>query len=404
MRSRTTLLLVVLVLIFVSAVYVVRTVSVQRHLREHDQRLLHSGASAIALAVDERIRAGRTVDAAFLRDLVADETAVRFHPGSGGDVSVDGSGFAGSGHPGDDGVSASAPTIDHGYVVLSEDGDAVRDAAGRGGPAMVLLLLLTGLLAALAGALLGRWYVRPFRPLAEAAAALGRGRFQLDLPRSRVPEANAIAEALDASARQLQERLAGEDAFAQRASHALRTPLTGLRLELEDAALREGLSDDAAAALARSLRRVDQLDAVTGELVAAARRGALVARATIPLAELAAQITQHWSDELEARHRVLTAVVEGDAATTYTPGPVEQILEFVLVDVVHRTGGDVGIVLAVTDDLHLRITVTAGAVVGPRRTTPTAPLVRARAVAVTLGGLLQGEYAVGGVEIVLPRR
>jgi hypothetical protein len=153
----------------------------------------------------------------------------------------------------------------------------------------------------------------------------------------------------------------------------------------------------------RSLQRIDQLDAVTGELVSLARRRALVADATIPLRVLARQVTRRWVDELVPRHRELSVAVEGDATTTYTPGPVEQILELLLIDVMHRSAGPVRLVLAAAAEGHLRITVTAAARASAR-TNGTAPLTRARTVALALGGRLEGEYAGGGVEIVLPRR
>jgi signal transduction histidine kinase len=405
MRSRLILLFVVLALALTSMGYLVRTWSVQHEVRDHDDALLHRSAAAIAAAIDERVAAGGSVDEAYLGRLVGPDLAVRFHPADGPDVDVRGEGFAGSLSPGDgkENPWAEAGTADDGYVLLSEDASVVHDTAWQSLPVMLLLLLLTALVAAIAGALFARWYERPFRRLAEAAAALGRGRFQLDLPRSRIREANAIAQALDASARQLQDRLATEDEFAQRASHALRTPLTGLRLELEEAALHEDMPAEAGAALQRSLQRVDQLDAVTGELVSLARRRALVAEATIALELLARQITQRWADELGARGRALSAAVEGDGATTYTPGPVEQILESLIIDVVHRSAGAVRLVFVAGADGHLRITVAAERAVEVRKV-GTAPLLRARTVALALGGRLEGEYAAGGVEIVLPRR
>lgn len=405
MRSRAVLLFVALVLVLVSAGYLLRTWSVQRSVRAHDDQVVHRTVLALATLVDERIDAGGAVDDALLRPLVGQDLGVLFHPGKGREVEVRGAGFTG---PLDTDASsadvwATAPTAGKGYVLLSEDASAVHDAAWQSRSQTLLLLLMTAVVAALVGALLARWYVRPLRQLAGAAAALGRGRFQLDLPRGGTPEVSAIAEALDASARQLQDRLAGEDEFARRASHALRTPLTGLRWELEEAELLDDLPEEAEAALTRSLQRVDQLDAVTGELIAASRRRALVAQAAVPLEVLAPQIAQRWTDELDARHRTLTAAIEGDGATTYTPGPVEQILELLLIDVTHRTEGAVRLVFAVGTDAHLRITVAAESVVAAR-SSATTPLLRAETVAMALGGRLEGEYAAGGVEIVLPRR
>jgi hypothetical protein len=82
---------------------------------------------------------------------------------------------------------------------------------------------------------------------------------------------------------------------------------------------------------------------------------------------------------------------------------VEQILELLLIDVMHRSAGPVRLVLAAAAEGHLRITATAAARASAR-TNGTAPLTRARTVALALGGRLEGEYAGGGVEIVLPRR
>lgn len=405
MRSRATAIFVLLVVVLAATGYLVRTLAVERSVRAHDDVLLRRGAATIALVADRRARTHQGVDATLMHRFVGEGLGVRFHPVNGSNVDVRGPGFDGSLEPSDANPNlwAVAELEGGGYVLLGEDDDTVRSIALQSLPAMLLLLLVTALVATLAGVLLGRWYERPFSRLAEAAAALGRGRFQLDLPQTRVPAANEIARALDVSARRLQDRLAAEDEFAQRVSHALRSPLTGLRLELEEVALHDGLPAESAAVLERSLQRVDQIDAVTGELVALARHRAMVAEATIALEVLARQVGQRWADELDAQHRTLTTAVQGDGATTYTPGPVEQILELLLVDVLHRSSGSVRLVFAAGDADHLRITVTAGpAATGRAGESP--PRVRARTIALALGGRLEGEYAAGGVEIVLPRR
>ena len=405
MRRRGTPVFVLLVLLLAAAGYLLRTWSLEHRVRDHDDALLQQSVSAIAVAVRQRAATGGRIDAAYLTSLIDDNMGLRYHPVQGGNVDVRRDGFDGYLGPldGNRNLWASAPVPGHGYVLLSEDDDVVHRAVWDGTATMLITILVIGLAAALAGIGLARAYEQPFHRLAEAAAALGRGRFQLDLRPSRIPAANAIAQALEASAQRLQDRMATEEELAQRASHVLRTPLTGLRLELEEAAFDETLRPETAAAMERSLARVDLLDAVTGELVALARRRALVAEAAIDLGTLALQLTQRWADELDVRNRALSAAVEGDAAITYTPGPVEQILELLFVDLVHRSAGAVRLVFAAGTDGHLRITITAESAVAVRKAS-TAPLQRARTIAMALGGRLEGGYADGGLEVVLPRR
>jgi len=405
MRRRATLLFVLLVLTLASLGFLLRTGSLEERVRDHDTMALEHEAIAIAVAVRDRHLAGKEVDADFLAPFLGTRMGVRFHAADGSEVEARTAGFHGPLGPeaGNRDLWATVSVAGGGYILLSEDDTVVHDTAWPSPVVLALALLVVGALAAGVGLLFARLYERPFRQLAEAAAALGRGRFQLDLRPSRIPAANEIAQALEASAQQLQDRMATEEELAQRASHVLRTPLTGLRLELEEAALDESLPAETAAVLERSLARVDQLDAVTGELVALARHRALVADAAIELGALARQLTQRWADELDLQHRSLSAAVEGDATTTYTPGPVEQILELLLVDVGYRTAGPVRLVFAAGADRHLRITVTAESRM-PVRKPGTAPLLRARTIALALGGRLEGEYAEGGVEIVLPRR
>jgi signal transduction histidine kinase len=240
--------------------------------------------------------------------------------------------------------------------------------------------------------------------LAKAATALGRGRFQLDLPDTRIPEARAIATALEVSAAEIEARLIREREFAAQASHALRTPLTGLRLELDEVLATGEMSDDVRHSLERSLGRLDQLDAVTGELVALARQSSLPGRAEVSMRDLAAQTAQRWSDELAAHGRGLTATTAGELDLTFSPGPVEQILELLLTDVTYRTRGHVRMLHEVGDDGVLRLTVAADQRSSGLPEPAGAPVARARAVAMALGGRLEGDWAEGGYALWIPRR
>ena len=133
------------------------------------------------------------------------------------------------------------------------------------------------------------------------ARAPRRGRFDLELPRTRIPEARAISNALRTSALQLEDRVHRERDFAEHASHVLKTPLTGLRLELEDLTLRDDVPADVKETAARSLAAIDEVSNVAGELVELSRKGSLVAGAELPLVDLASQLAQRWADRLDPR-------------------------------------------------------------------------------------------------------
>ena len=243
----------------------------------------------------------------------------------------------------------------------------------------------------------------PFRQLAGAAGQLGRGRFDLDLPRTRIPEAKAIASALKTSAGQLQERLAGEEAFAQHASHVLRTPMTGLRLDLEDLSMRGDLPEDARATAAHAVARIDAMDEVAGELVTLSRSNSIVAGAEIPLRDLATECAQAWADALGPYDRTLTAAIDGHLDTTYTPGPIEFVLDTLLVDVIRRSRGAVRLSFDADAEGHLRIAVKAAAE-GRSEPGDDRTVAKARAVVTALGGRLEGEHPGDGLTILLPRR
>ena len=183
----------------------------------------------------------------------------------------------------------------------------------------------------------------------------------------------------------------------------LRTPLTGLRLELEELTQRDDLPADVRESATRSVGRIDAMASVAGDLVALARRGALVAGAEIPLRDLATQCAQTWADALGEQDRQLTAAVEGRIETTYTPGPVEHILDLLLADVLKRGAGPVRMVFEADDEGHLSIGVSCEDVREVTGPSVGMAITQARAVVTALGGRLTGETPQQ-LSILLPRR
>jgi len=398
-RPRLTASFVVLSLVLVLGALGVRSYTAHGLLRTHESRELRAEASNLALIIEQRQELGRPVDRGYLSGRVDDSDQLTFAPGDGSEpVVVEGPEFV-------DGDGAMETMVDAGggTLTLRQSGSVVDDLAANDLSSLGFLVLLIGLLAALVGYVLARVLAQPFRQLAVAAGQLGRGRFDLDLPRTRIPEARAVSHALLTSAGQLQERLTSEQAFAEHASHVLRTPLTGLRLELEDLAARDDVPPDAREAAVRSVGRIEAMDAVAGDLVALARRGALVAGAEIPLRDLAAQGAQTWADALAEQDRALTAAVEGQIDTTYTPGPVEHILDLLLADVLRRGKGSVRLVFDADPDGHLSIEVSCEEVRDLTKPHADVAVTQARAVVTALGGRLAGDTPEH-LSILLPRR
>ncbi|MFT4287347.1 HAMP domain-containing protein [Nocardioides sp.] len=405
MRKRLTVAFIVLTVAFCLIGLIIRTVALDGSLRQHESRQIHEMAIAVGTAVDLRLSQGQPVDEQFLAGLVGAESQIRLHLNdSNSTMTASGPRFDGAEDPSQSDDLWAAYETSEGTVIVSQSKDVSTTLLQGQGWSLVLFFGLLAFVAGIVGYLLARQMVEPFRRLAAAAAALGRGRFDLDLPTSKVPEVRAIASALKSSATQLQDRIGAERAFAEHASHVLRTPLTSLRLELDDLAANGDLPPTVCDAVGCCVQRIDDLDAVAGELIAMTRRGTVILGTEVPLRELATMLAQRWADELAQHDRTFTAAVEGDLDTAYTPGPVEHIHELLLVDVIHRSRGAVRLTYEATPEGPLKLHVVAAEPARGRAKPPGSPYQRAVAVVAALGGRLVGEYVDQGIDIVLPHR
>jgi signal transduction histidine kinase len=105
--------------------------------------------------------------------------------------------------------------------------------------------------------------------LATALETLGDGDFSVRTERSGVPELDAAAAALDATAERVGDLVLRERTFSSDASHQLSTPVTGLRVTLEGALLTPGT--DLREAVEEALGQLDRLQSTVADLLALAR-------------------------------------------------------------------------------------------------------------------------------------
>ncbi len=396
MRERLTISFAIVMLMLMVVAGVVRGYSLDGELRERASEDVVREAAVIAALISARREEDGPLVEAELRAMTDAYSRVEVATPDGQVVIATGDDFSMDGS-----VSASVPLVDR-TLTVRESPATSRDAWSDGRSGIILLFLLMTAVAALFGFLLARYLSAPFRQLATAATALGRGRFDLDLPTTRVPEARAISSALDSSAALLRDRIAREQQFAVHASHELRTLLTRLRFELEELGTTEHACPAVQQATTTCLKSVDELNDVAGELVEISRRGSLVAGAEIPLRDLATQAAQGWADRLAEENRLVSAAVEGEIELLLTPGPVEQVLDLLLTDVVRHGGGDVRLVFeGATTSIRVGVTCLHSSEESPGE---VELLSQARLVVETLGGRFETVENGHRMTVLLPRR
>jgi signal transduction histidine kinase len=206
------------------------------------------------------------------------------------------------------------------------------------------------LIAALAGggvltavglaAIQARRLVRPLDAIARRSAQLGDGDFSVRAGHYGVPEFDAIARGLDTSAGRIAELVAREREFSANVSHQLRTPLTALRLRLEEAAGAEH-PEATAGELEAALLEADRLETTIAALLAYARQATLGDRITVDLGSVVREHATSWRPVLARAGRRLDVAVESDVVTQASRGTVGQVLDVLLDNALRHGSGTV---------------------------------------------------------------
>jgi signal transduction histidine kinase len=144
-----------------------------------------------------------------------------------------------------------------------------------------------------------------------------------------VPEIDAIARALDRSGEQIARLVAREREFSANVSHQLRTPLTALRLRVEELALLQDPLEREEEATA-ALREADRLEATIVQLLAYAREERAGRAVRLDLARIAAVHVASWTPAFARAGRALDLQVGGDIAAMASRGTVGQVLDVLL--------------------------------------------------------------------------
>jgi signal transduction histidine kinase len=197
-----------------------------------------------------------------------------------------------------------------GAVRVTQSVAAVDHAVNSATAGLVLIGAVVLGLGLLAGVLLAGNLARPLHRLARAARRAGDGDLGVRVPEEGSSEQREVARAFNEMTSRVQRMVDAQRDFVADASHQLRTPLTGLRLRLEEAAATTG---DVAAReqLDAAVGEVDRLSGVVTELLVLSEAGAARApeAAADPLAA-ARRAAERW-----AAHGADISVVGADAGT-----------------------------------------------------------------------------------------
>ena len=135
-------------------------------------------------------------------------------------------------------LATAVPILEHGATVgavrVTQSVEAVNSAVRRSLAGIALLALVVLVLGVIAGALIARRIARPIDRLAEAADEVAGGDLDARAPVEGSTEQRSLARSFNGMTERVGRMLEGQQEFVADASHQLRTPLTGLRLQLEE--------------------------------------------------------------------------------------------------------------------------------------------------------------------------
>ena len=227
-------------------------------------------------------------------------------------------------------VPVASGGVVHGAVRLTLDAGRV-DARilqfwlGLAGTAAVITTVV-----GLAAWALARSITRPIRQLRDNAARHARGDLSSDEhPVFGPPEIRELATTMDTMAARLAALIGEQRSFVADASHQLRTPLTAMRLRLEN--LQSRVSPGQQGELDALIDESDRLAALVADLLQLARADEQAPVADVDLRSLVTDRVEMWRAFVADRDIAIDLQApEGSVVARAVPGAVEQVLDNLL--------------------------------------------------------------------------
>lgn len=214
-------------------------------------------------------------------------------------------------------LASAAPVYRSGRVVgavrLTQSVGAVNAATNRTTVAILAVGLAVLVVALLVAFVLARGIARPITRLEEAAQRVAAGELDARATVEGSDEQRSLARSFNTMTERVTRAIHSQREFAADASHQLRTPLTGLRLRLEEARAAPSRAD-LEHEIDAGLREVDRIAQTVDELLVLSRTGERDAPGeVVSITDVVGAAGRRWQATAQANGLALRT--ETDAAT-----------------------------------------------------------------------------------------
>jgi signal transduction histidine kinase len=218
-----------------------------------------------------------------------------------------------------------------GAVRVTQSISAVNSAVRRAELGLVLIGLIVLALGLVAAAIIASQIGRPIRRLERVAQRVANGELEARAEIEGSREQRSLAASFNEMTDRIVRLLAMQREFVADASHQLRTPLTGLRLRLEEARA-QGVSPVAAGELDAAVAEVDRLAHTVDELLVLSAAGERdMSGCHVDLEEVVRGALRRWQPGAKARGVEFTHHDPDGPACAWSSRPdVERVLDCLL--------------------------------------------------------------------------
>ena len=240
-----------------------------------------------------------------------------------------------------------------GAVRLTSPSSEIDDLVDRRVRGIVLVVIVALALGVVVALVLAQGISRPLRSLQRSTNRLAAGDLttRADVDKGPV-EVRELASAFDRMSSRLQSLVEAQRSFASDASHQLRTPLTALRLQVEQALqLVESDPFRARDQLERTSSEIDRLQhLIDGLLVLARLENSSSHLEDTDASKVITQRVDVWAPLAEERGGTITVNVDAPTLIALMPGTLEQIVDNLVDNAINASDGPPDIEVSLTSE------------------------------------------------------